>query len=171
MLKLPHLPLLAVALALAGLVACSGTSSDTTDSPPASSDLGTSDPLPAQPTPPAAPSASAAAAPAPTAVPSPTPAELERQALEITRQATVQKFPEWLKSHAPSGTTVEFVVNITPPDAPADRMRFRIQAQAESPDALTGVLRSQTDVVEVEFIASQDGRVLLDATLRLDPSH
>lgn len=167
MLKLPHLPFLAVAQA--GLVACSGTSSDTTDSPPVSSDLGASDPLPVQPTPPATPSA--AAAPAPTAVPSPTPAELERQALEITRQATVQKFPEWLKSHAPAGTTVEFVVNITPPDAPADRMRFRIQAQAESPDALTGLLRSQTDVVEVEFIASQDGRVLLDATLRLDPSH
>ena len=166
MLKLPHLPLLAVALALAGLVACSGTSSDPS---PATFQPGDGDPLPAQPAPPAA--SSTAAAPAPSAVPSPTPAELERQAMEITRQATVQKFPEWLKSHAPAGTTVEFVVNITPHDAPADRMRFRIQAQAESPDALVALLRSQTDVLEVEFIASQGGRVLLDATLRLDPSH
>ena len=166
MLKLPHLPLLAVALALAGLVACSGTSPDPS---PATFQLGDGDPLPAQPAPPAA--SSTAAAPAPSAIPYPTPAELERQALEITRQDTVQKFPEWLKSHAPAGTTVEFVLNIPQPDAPADRMRFRIQAQAESPDALTGLLRSQTDVVEVEFIASQDGRVLLDATLRLDPSH
>lgn len=150
---------LSIVMALPSLVACS--------------EPGSADPveLPSSDVAPISSSTATSPAASPTSTEAPTPEALEQQALAITRQATLRKFPEWLRAHAPAGTQVEFVRDITPSTAPADRLHFRIQARADSPDPLTALLGSQTDVVAVDLVSSKDTIVLLDATLRLDPSH